>query len=308
MVSENSWAVYSGSLRIIELAHEDNYFSPGEAGWQSAIRVSRSSDPTSIGTSLSLDQGIGSSVAVGGSASKTSGIPDEETGRKGYDSTRYSGRFSFWMRRNTLRVGFEGSSQKTAKEPRDILDTDGRRLLIAENAKGSTATLRLTHLTTPTTILMGNFSRTTASGRPSAISYGGEIRQYLTLFQGAVHFALDSYADRGDLDTTTDYGKVSANTKTLRYYQRLPGDFIVSSVTRLHQEKEVPRSLDSDTSSRSHTSEVLAFKWRYVEGAWTDEATEVGLFGGYFSRSEKNDSDTKGDFVRMLGLQLKLVI
>lgn len=299
---------YQGNFRLVELGHENNYFSPGDAGWQSGVRLSHSADPSSETNSLSLDQGIGSGISFGVSGSKSKGVPESED-QAGFEMTRLAGRVGFWLRKSTLRIGLEGSSQKTQKQAREFQDTDGYVVRVAGDVSGSTATLRLTHLTTPTTILLGNVSQTRSLGRPQAVSYGGEVRQFISATKSAVHLGLDRYQDSADVEKTTDYGKVTGTTETLRIQQRIvPLDMILSSTSRWHQETEVPRSPDSATLDRFHMSQIFAARWRYIEGAWTDESSEVGLFGGFFQRREVARDFETTEFIRMYGLQLKLVI
>jgi hypothetical protein len=299
---------YKGDLTLLDLGYENNFLFPGEPGWSSSVKLSRSEDRNSYGLALSLDQGLGKGYSVGLSGSKTTGIPDEERSVRPYESKSFGGRFGFWLRKNTLRVGVEASQRDTSKEARDFQDTDLARIQIASDAKGSSATIRLTHLMTPTTIWTANFSQTRASGRPLAVSYGGEIRQFVVPIKAAFHLGLDGYTERGEVGQTTDYGRVSANTKTFRYHQRLPFDLIASSTSRMHQEKEIPRSLESETISQSNFSQVFSLRWRYVSGAWTDDASEVGLFGGFMTRKMNYEPVYDEEYIRMIGLVLKSVI
>lgn len=300
-------AGYRGTLQTVELAHEGNYLSAGEPGYTSSIRLAHTADPSSTGNSLSLDQGFGGGYSVGVTGSKVSSPKDGEK-QRGYDSTRMAGRVGFWLRSMTLRVGLEGSSQKTTKEARDFDDTDGFRIRVAADATGSTATLRLTHLTTPTTILTSNMSQTRATGRPVALSYGAELRQYVVGLKAAFHIGLDRYLEQGEIERETDYGRISSHTQTFRYHQRLPKDFVLSSITRWHQENELPRSVETEDIKKRHISEVVSLKWRSVEGSWTDECSEIGVFAGFFTRRETQDNIITTDFVRMLGVQFKGVL
>lgn len=290
---------YSGILRVFELGHEQNYFAPDEAGWLSSVVLSHSSDPKTSGYSIALDQGLGNGYAVGLTGSQSKGVAEQ---------TRASVRASTWQRENTLRIALDVSQQKTTRSERDYLDTDGIRVRVASDVSGSTMTLRLTHLTTPTTILMANLSQTRMTARPTATSFGMEGRRYLTKLRGAVHFAYDHYQDGGEVDNTTDYGRVSADSITLRYHQRLPRDLILSSITRKHSETEIPRSPDSGNVARDQTSQIVSLRWRHVKGSWTDLCSEVGLFMAAYWLGETQDDIHPVTQVRALGVHGKIVI
>ena len=298
---------YNGTITSVDLVHEDNYLQPGEMGWVSGLSLSVSKDPSSTSQSIGVDQGIGNGVAFGLSLSSTKGKSLGEE-PKSFENSRIAFRSSVWVRENTLRISLDGSLQKTNKEERDFLDTDGRRIKVASDASGKTATLRLTHLTTPTTILMGNVSSTSTSARPTAQSGGVEGRQYITMLKSAIHGAYDIYQDVGEIDTTTDFGQVSAQTQTLRYHQRIPFDMILSSISRWHQEKEIPRSEASYVVYSNHFSQTLGLRWRYVQGSWTNDASEVGVFGTYFNRVQTVDEASEIETVKSVGLQLKVAI
>lgn len=305
---EAGWArfygneTYQGDLKSLQLTHEANYFAPDQAGWLSAIGVSQSSDPVSKGYSLSLDQGFGNGIAAGASGSKSEGAVKQ---------TSVAGRASVWLRENTLRTQFEYSQQSSTRDPRDYLDTDGMRVRVASDAKGQTMALRLTHLTTPTTILLGDASQTTSEGdgRPAAVSYGGEVRQYIEPTRSAVHLRFAGYQDRGSIaDPTTDFGSIKAQSSSLRWNQRLPKFFVASVTGRVHSETETPRSLESAATNRQTLGGTAGLKWRYVKSAWTDDTSEVsGFFGLYRSTDTTADLVTV-EIVRSVGINIRWVI
>lgn len=297
---------YSGRLMALEIAHENNYFNPGEIGWLTAVSASYSTDPSAVGLSLGFDQGVGGGRALGSSYSQTTGTSQGTDDRK-YNGRRFQLRGSLWTRENTLRVGLELSQQNTNRQERDFQDTDLKRIRIASEAKGQTTTLRLTHLTTPTTILLGNVSRTTTSGRPPAMNIGGEVRQYITVLKGALHGGFDWYQDMGETTNETDYGKVSSTTQTVRYLQRLAWDLLASSTTRWHHELEETRSAASYDIAREHLSETLALRKRFVKGSWTNDCPEIGIYYSFFRRSEAIGDAITDESLSAMGVQGKYV-
>ncbi len=298
---------YHGQLKSLELGHEDNYISPGVAGWLTSLRMAASEDPNSKGYTMSFDQGVGGGTGLGASFGRATGV-SQGNDYKGFEQQRVGVRASTWLRQNTLRLGLDVSQQKTNREARNYLDTDGVVVRTAENVKGQSVILRTTHLTTPTTIMMAEAAQTTSDGRPAAISLAGEIRQYVTKLRGAIHGGISYYSDQGDIEPTTDYGRVTANSQTVRYFQRLPKDFIASILLRRHAETEVPRSPDSQAINRAHASEVLSLRWRYVKESWTNDCSEIGIFMGRFRRSEAQGEELLEDGVRAMGFNLRGVM
>jgi hypothetical protein len=301
---EAGWArfygeTFNGDLKLLQLTHEANYLTPDQAGWLTSISASQSSDPISRGYSLGLDQGLGNGLAVGATGAKSKGSVDQ---------TAISGRASMWWRENTLRTQVEYSQQSSTRDARDYLDTDGIRVRVASDAKGRTATLRLTHLTTPTTILLGDGSQTTSDGRPMSLSYGTEIRQYIEPTQSALHLRFSHYEDRGSIEPTTDFGNVIANTGSVRWNQRLPLFLLASLTGRIHHEVETPRSLDSLKLTRDATGGSAAIKWRHVKSAWTDDTSEIGIFFGAYRTIEHTDDVMTRGMIRSIGIDGRLVI
>lgn len=293
---------YRGDLKAVQLTHEANYLAPDEAGWLSSIGISQSSDPISKGYSLSLDQGFGRGIAVGATGSKSEGSVNQ---------TSVAGRASVWLRQNTLRTQFEYSQQSSSRDPRDYLDTDGIRVRVASDAKGQTMTLRLTHLTTPTTILLGDAAQTssTGDGRPAAVSYGGEMRQYIEPTRSAVHIRYAGYQDRGLIaEPNTDFGSIKAQTGSIRWNQRLPKFFLASMTGRFHSETETPRSADTDIANRQAIGGSAGVKWRHVTSAWTDDTSEVGAFLGMYRSTETIADVVTVGIVRSIGLEIRWVI
>lgn len=291
---------YTGDLKLLQISNEGNYFNPGEIGWVTGISASQSSDPISKGYSLSLDQGLGNGYSVGMSGSKSDGAVDQ---------TSFGGRASTWMRENTLRIQGEYSQQSSTRDPRDYLDTDGIRVRVASDAKGNTFTLRLTHLTTPTTILLGDASQTRSDGRPAALSYGGEVRQYIVKTRSAIHVRYAGYQDNSLInDPTTDYGSVKAQTGQFRWNQRLPKFFMVSLTGRIHNETETPRSTDTAITTRQAIGGTVGLKWRYVTSAWTDDTSEIGVFAGQYQTKDTTADVVTTGSIRSIGIDLRWVI
>jgi hypothetical protein len=297
---------YAGSLYALELAHENNYLNPGEIGWLTAVSTSYSKDPSTVGMSLGVDQGIGGGTSFGSSYSQTTGT-SQGTDDRAYKGQRFQLRGSTWFRENTLRTGLELGHQTTNRQARDFQDTDLKRIQVASDAKGDTVTLRLTHLTTPTTILLGYASRTSTTARPAAVSAGVEGRQYITATRGALHGSFDWYLDMGDTTAETDYGRVSSTTQTVRYFQRLPWDLIASTTTRWHHELEIVRSSASYDIAREHLTETVAIRKRFVDGSWTNDCSEIGLYYSLFKRSEAIGDDITDESVSAIGVQGKVV-
>ena len=305
---EAGWArfygndTYHGDLKVFQLTHEANYLAPDEAGWLSSIGVSQSSDPISKGYSLSLDQGFGNGIAAGATGSKSEGAVNQSS---------YAGRASIWLRENTLRTQLEYSQQSSSRDPRDYLDTDGIRVRVASDAKGNTMTLRLTHLTTPTTILLGDAAQTTSNGdgRPAAISYGGEVRQYIEPTRSAVHIRYAGYQDRGLIaDPNTDFGAIKAQTGSIRWNQRLPKFFLASFSGRIHNETETPRSSATAITTRQAVGGTAGLKWRHVTSAWTDDTSEISLFFGMYRSTETTADLVTVGIVRSVGIDARWVI
>lgn len=301
---EAGWArfygeTFNGDLKLLQLTHEANYLAPDQVGWLTSVSASQSSDPISKGYSLGLDQGLGNGMAVGATGNQSKGPVDQ---------TAVSGRASMWWRENTLRTQVEYSQQSSTRDPRDYLDTDGIRVRVAADSKGRTATLRLTHLTTPTTILLGDGSQTTSDGRPMSLSYGAEIRQYIEPTQSALHLRFSHYEDRGSIESTTDFGNVNANTGSLRWNQRFPMYLLANLTGRIHHEIETPRSLDSLKLTRDAVGGTAAIKWRHVKSAWTDDTSEIGVFFGAYRTIEHTDDLTNNGMIRSIGIDGRLVI
>ena len=297
---------FDGIIQVLEFSYDDNIVSPEETGWSTSAGISYSQDPSSNGLSLSFDQGFGAGFATGLSVGHSRGESQGSEGKK-FSQSRLQLRGSQWFRESTLRVGLEISHQQTSRDSVLYQDTDAEFINTPGRLSGKTFGVKLTHLTTPTTIVLGDVGYLLSGGRPAAVNLGVEGRQYIGVMRAAIHGGLSHYRDLGSTTISTDYGQVTAYTLTLRYYQRLPLNFIGSLFLRTHKETEIPRSLESDPFDRATQSETLGMRWRYTQGSWTEDASDVGIFYGRFRRSEGQGENIVEGTIQTYGISGKLV-
>ena len=218
----------------------------------------------------SLSQGWRVGSVVGGFGGLTES-PLGETYYFGVQGTE-------WFLHETLQVNL--SVQKTVSRVPIIeyTDTDGKRVTTPADLDGVTVSTSVTNFTTPTTILMGSFARSTRTDRPPADATSAEIRQYINWTRSAVHASIAHYENVGRIEPITQVGSVVSNTARLEWHQRLPRRMILMGGYRYHLETETPRASDAAVLQTGTDSIYGSWRWRFGKGSWTGTAHEVYSF------------------------------
>lgn len=225
-------------------------------------------------TSVAVNQGVGIGSSIGLLAGST---------LSPLSNSRYVGlRLGQWWAEETFQTVVEFRKTKLEQATLDFVDTDGKRVITPNDLEGNNATLTLTHLTTPSTILRGAASNTKRSDRPDAWSGSGEIRQFIDATESAVHLAATHYENIGVVEARTTYGSVVSDTARIEWHQKIMDRSLVSLGYRYYFEIEDPRPTDAKDRQVGTDSIFGTWRWRFTEAAWTADSSEVSLFFNSF--------------------------
>jgi len=230
--------------------------------------------------SVSFDQGL----RVGTTMSAFTGTTRSPIGKSAW----YGLKLGEWWLEETLQTTLEVRKTDSTTEPVDYTDVDNYRVRTPEQTAGQNISIGAMSLTTPTTILRGNISRTTRSDRPAASAVTGEIRQFVTATDSAIHFAAGHYENIGTVTTKTTYGEVVSNSLKIEWHQNLDDLRILSLGYRYYLEDEDPRAEISARKSLGTDSVYGSFRQRFGDGPRAAAKDEVYFFGGRFSTSESS--------------------
>lgn len=226
----------------------------------------------------SLDQGIVQGTNLGLFGGNTSSLLGS--------SKWYGVRAGQWWREDTLQTVLEARRTTATQLPAQVYDDEKRLIRLPEDVAGNNISLSVTHYTTPNLILRGQASRTTRSDRPDADGVSGEARYFVTPTDSAVHLGVGHYENVGQIDTTSDFGSIVANTVYGEWHQAFLEHGIVMVGYRTYQEIENPQG---DTVDNKHLGTDWIYsnlRWRFDDGLRTSDAAEVYVFCGRYKTSE----------------------
>ena len=262
---------------------------------QGSLTFIESSSPSSYGNSevkslerrasLGFTQTISQLTSLGISLGFTGSSNNEA---KKQTSTWYALRASQWWNKSTILTELEALRTNGEQPSRSYLDTDGHRVLTPDKVTGNRYTLSLTWLATPNAMMLGGLSRITNDNRPQANSVTIEGRYFFNATLTAIHAKVAAYEDLAQVDTNTDFGRVSAREWEGQVHQHLTEQYILAAVLRDHYEVEDPRS-EADSNKHRHSRMVQGrFRYRFVTGPVTETVPEVYVFAGQYGSFDKS--------------------
>lgn len=234
-------------------------------------------DPTTTdqAVTVSLDQGI----AVGTRLGLSSGMTKSKLGGSHF----FGARAGQWWLKETLETTLEVRRTTADQKPSSGTDFDGQRVVLPENLEGYNLSIGLTSFVTTSTIFTSNLSYTTRNDRPPAESAAVEIRQYFSATKSALHVGGSHYENVGSLDPVTFTGEILANSFYAEWHQRILSRAILMGGYRYYVETEKPRAEGADVKQLGTDSVYATLRYRDSEVGWTQEASEVYLFGSIYS-------------------------
>jgi hypothetical protein len=224
--------------------------------------------------SVSVNQGL----AIGSTIGLLAGANDSPLAKGKYGGLR----IGQWFLEETLQTVLEFRRTILEQVTLDYVDTDGKRVITPADLEGSNVTLTMTHMTTPSTILRGAYSVTTRSDRPDAWSVSGEIRQFVTPTDSAVHVALTHYENIGEVEAKTTFGSVVSDTIRAEWHQKIAERMTGSLGYRYYLETEDPRAEDARDRRVGTDSIFGSWRWRFSDVAWTADSSEYSIFFNKF--------------------------
>jgi len=205
-----------------------------------------------------------------------------------------------WFRSETLKVQVSYQKSESTQKTAEVIDVDVARVRTKDSLQGESYSLDLTHLTTPTTILLASYFKSVRNDRPDA--WGGSIgvRQFIKLLNGAAHINYSHYENIGEIETTTLQGEIIADALSAEWHQKLYDRAIVTTGYRYYTEREDPRAIEAPKSELGSDWVYAKIAYHYGFDLWTEKTSEVYLFGGRYQNSKDIQSTQIGLGIRQL--------
>lgn len=235
---------------------------------------------------LNLDQGLGIGTQIGGSV----GVTTSDL----VDRLWWSANFMQWFLEETLQTTLSLRKTITKAPQIDTVDVDVRRIRTPEEIVGTNAKFGMTHLTTPSTILRGQYSLTKRNDRPDAFSVMAEVRQFISLTETAVHLNLTHFENVGEIKPITTYGTVVANAVSTELHQHIPGRVITMLGYRQYREIENPRAIELDRKQLGSDWIYSSIRYRFGEKPMTEDDHEAYIFGGRYLTNQNINASVIG--------------
>lgn len=207
------------------------------------------------------------------------------------DATRVDGvsaNVGRWFNEQTLQLTLTLGKAWTKQGQIIKYDAQADALFLPRAIGGESATLAATYLATPTTILLGSYTRTDRTDRPLAEQAQVEWREAFPSLGSSWHNRLMVFRNVGSLKRTTDYGKTGAYAGRTDWYWTLPTaerHGIIGIGSRYYQEEQA-ESAFLRSGKLTTVFHQASFRYRMGDGLWTDARDEWQIFAGSYATSE----------------------
>jgi len=205
-----------------------------------------------------------------------------------------------WFRAETLKLQIGYQKSDSTQKATEVIDVDVARVRTKESLNGESYSLDLTHLTTPSTILLASYFKSVRNDRPDA--WGGSLaaRQFISQLNGALHISYSHYENIGEIQTTTLQGEILADAISAEWHQKLYNRAIITTGYRYYTEHEDPRAVEAADTELGSDWVYAKIAYHYGFDLWTEKTSEVYLFGGRYQNSKDIQSSQIGIGIRQV--------